>query len=331
MSVDPAALLAELIAIDSTSGREGEFAAELARRLEAQGWEVRLDEAAPGRPNVWAGPQDAPLLFNSHIDTVPPWFGPGREGSRITGRGACDAKGPLVAQWLAANALRERHPDQVGLLWVVGEEVDGLGARHANQHVRAKWVVVGEPTRCKLVSAHKGVVKFRLFARGVAGHSAYPERGDSAIHHLLAALARLRAADWGSDAQLGPANLNVGTLGGGRAANVIADEAWADVMLRSVWPVERAHRQVTGLVGEDATVQWTSLKEPSRMHVPDGWEAEAVSFSTDIPWMPDVGTPLLYGPGDILDAHTANEGLEEAQLHQAIVDFERLGAQLLGG
>src|SRR5690606_2234635 len=142
--------------------------------------------------------------------TVPPFFGPRRQGvgfpgdevsedasseneARIYARGACDTKGGIVAMAQAGARLLEAGIEDFGYLFVVGEEVDHCGAKaaRATQRLRAlktERIVLCEPTRNRIVSAQKGMVRLRLETRGVAGHSAFPERGDSAINHLLDAL-----------------------------------------------------------------------------------------------------------------------------------------------
>src|SRR5207244_4481364 len=91
-----------------------------------------------------------------------------------------------------------------------------------------------EPTGNKLALGSKGALRYEVVAKGKMAHSAYPELGDSAIHKLLDVLAEIRRIPLPSDPLLGPGTLNVGTLSGGRAPNVVADEAKADIMVRLV-------------------------------------------------------------------------------------------------
>src|SRR5262249_39001615 len=123
----------------------------------------------------------------------------------------------------------------IGLLFVVGEERNSAGAYKAATVPRgSRYIVNGEPTENQLALGSKGVLRYELAATGKMAHSAYPELGDSAIHKLLDALHAIRAIELPVDPLLGPSTLNVGTLSGGRAPNVVADEAKADIMIRLV-------------------------------------------------------------------------------------------------
>ena len=125
------------------------------------------------------------------MDTVPPFIPSSEDAGRIYGRGACDAKGIIAAQIAAAERLRHEGI-YVGLLFVVGEERDSLGAKVANDHAprTASFLVNGEPTENRIALASKGTLRVEVTAKGRMAHSAYPELGDSAIDKLIAALGR---------------------------------------------------------------------------------------------------------------------------------------------
>ena len=173
--------------------------------------------AAWGRPEV---------VLSTHMDTVPPFFPSSEDAEHIHGRGACDTKGGIAAMLGAAGELLAAGRSGFGLLFVVGEETDSLGAQAADRDPRgSRFLINGEPTENRLALGSKGGLYLALEAAGRAAHSAYPELGASAIDRLLAALARLRAVPLPTDPVLGETTLNIGTLEGGRAANVIADRA----------------------------------------------------------------------------------------------------------
>lgn len=202
----------ELIDIPSVTGDEEAIARFLERALDTRGFSVMLQEVAPGRFNVFAGdPDTTQVVMCTHLDTVPPFIPSSEDDDFIHGRGACDAKGIIGAMVTAADRLRTDGIKGVGLLFVVGEETDSAGARKANElGIDSRYIVVGEPTQNVPASGHKGVFGFMLKASGTAAHSAYPERGDSAIDRLLPALDRIRHAAWGADDVLGDATCNVG-------------------------------------------------------------------------------------------------------------------------
>jgi acetylornithine deacetylase len=323
-------LALRFLEVESVTGNEAAYAAMVAEVLEGLGLAVQRQVVAPGRENVIADGRGARLLFCTHLDTVPPWFPPREDADHLYGRGACDTKGILAAMICAGQRLRARGIVGFGYLLVVGEEVDGIGAQAADGVFTAEHVVVGEPTQNKLVAGHKGVVKVRLRAHGVAGHSAYPDSGRSAVHLLVETLHGMRKADLGRDGLLGEATLNVGRIEGGWAANVIADAASAEVMVRTVTEPGPVLARLEALCGEHVAMEVLSAKAPSRMKVLPGFETDVVGFSTDIPHLQRSGTPLLYGPGSILDAHTAGERIARASLRRAVDDYVRMAELLLG-
>ena len=234
----PADLLTALVAIDSTNpdlvpGGAGEagIARFIAGWLEARGLDVRLQEAAPGRPNVIAvahGSGGGPsLLLNGHMDTVgrgefAAAHQPRLEAGRLYGRGAYDMKGGLAACMLAAAAAAQRplRGDLI-LTAVVDEEYASLGTEQALRTVRAEAAIVAEFTELRLVLAHKGFTWFDIETRGRAAHGSRPDLGVDAIAHMGRLLVDLEAL--GRDLQkrpahplLGTGSLHASTIHGGR-------------------------------------------------------------------------------------------------------------------
>ena len=320
------------IDIPSVTGDEADYGDALVRRLEAEGFGVERQELAPGRFNVLARGRDPKVVFCTHIDTVPPWFGPTRKGSVIYGRGACDAKGPALAMIEAARSLLASGEDRIGFLFTVGEEVDSAGAKLANAQLADPWrprfVIVGEPTGNAFIRGGKGIYRCTLHAKGVAGHSSMPG-GPSAIHELVTAIQRLLASEWGNDEVFGQGTINFGEIAGGLAANVIAPAARASVLVRAVEEPAEVEARVLSHLGEHVTLEPHKSYGPIRFHVPDDRDAPVVAFGTDAPFLPAWGTPLLYGPGRIEDAHTADEKLTEASFAQAVADYESTARHLL--
>jgi len=164
--VDPVAqvrLTRQLIDIDSTTGSEGEVALFLARILRELGYRVTEQPLDSGRFNVIATVGEPSLVFSTHFDCVPPFF-PSREtGGVLFGRGACDAKGILVAQLAAAERLRQRGETRVGLVFVAGEERGSDGARAANTIANgSQYLINGEPTDNRLGLATRGVYRVNM-------------------------------------------------------------------------------------------------------------------------------------------------------------------------
>ncbi len=326
-------LIRELIDIPSVTGDELAIAQFLEGELSQRGFTVRLQEVEPGRFNVVAhSAEPVEVILCTHLDTVAPFIASSEDADFIYGRGACDAKGVLATMVEAAERLHNDGVHGMGLLFVVGEEVDSAGARHANElGIHSRYVIVGEPTENQLASGHKGALEFLLRAEGIAAHSAYPEHGDSAIDRLLTALDQIRQANWGHHAQLGSATVNIGTVAGGVAGNVMAPQAEARVFVRLVGPVAAARATLDGIVNGDARLSYevTTESEPVECETIEGLDATPVAFGSDIPALTALGKPLLLGPGSIHDAHTDGEKIAKQQALEAVDLYYRVARHFL--
>jgi succinyl-diaminopimelate desuccinylase len=238
-----AGLLERLVAIDTQNppGREMEAAALLVFELDAMGFAAEVRPLSDGRANVvaridnGAGPCFA---FNSHMDTVPVgggWTsGPLRlteRDGRLVGRGACDAKGPIVAMVEAGRLLasqRDLWRGALVLMFVADEEINGGGSRAlAKQQPRPDLIVIGEPTNNAVYAAHKGCLRPLIRAKGKAAHSGRPELGVNAILAASQLTSLFDARDRELRAQshplVGHASLTVTRIAGGIADNAVPD------------------------------------------------------------------------------------------------------------
>ncbi len=325
-------LTRQLVDIESITGNEaavGEFLAEV---LSAAGYGIELMPVEGRRSNVYATPSEAPrpaLVFSTHMDTVPPFIPSSEDGEKIYGRGACDAKGIIAAQ-IAAAELLKKAGIAAGLLFLVGEERDSLGARVASQRSPGvRFLINGEPTENKVAVASKGTLRVEVVARGRMAHSAYPHLGESATEKLVRALDRLLAMPLPSDPEVGPATFNIGLIEGGRAPNVIPDHARAHLLYRLIGPAEELKKQIVSAVGDLASVEF-GLEFPFvRLHAIDGLPTMVAAFTTDIPALTNWGQPLLLGPGSIHVAHTDREYIEKKQLSEAVDLYCSVARKLL--
>ena len=325
----------DLVDMDSTTEREGPVArcvADFLRREAGGALEVELWPVAAGEPdrfNVFARCGHPDVVLSTHLDTVPPFIPSREDATAIYGRGACDAKGIVAAQVFAALELLASGRRDFGLLFVAGEERNSAGAAAANLRPQgARFLINGEPTESRIISAGKGALRLDLRAHGRAAHSAYPELGDSAIDKLLLALARIRALDLPSDPELGPTTINIGTLTGGRAPNVIADQASAELLIRLVTPAQDLRARIQAAVAGAAEAEFVLEIPPIRLRTVPGFPTAIVAFGTDIPKLDAWGEPLLYGPGSIQVAHTEGEFIAKAELAAAVAAYARLVAHL---
>jgi acetylornithine deacetylase len=332
MSVDPIALTRALVDIDATTGREGETGAFLVRLLTDAGYAVTEQPVSDGRFNVYArrGP-DPRVVFSTHFDTVPPYFASREERGLLFGRGACDAKGILAAQFGAAERLHAAGEDRVALLFVVGEERGSDGAPVANGLAPGgiEYLINGEPTDNRLAAATRGALRLRLRADGRAAHSSFPELGVSAIDKLLDALMVVRGIALPDDAELGRTHYSVGLIEGGVAPNVISPAASAELMFRTVGE-GAAVRAALDVIESLVSIE-TVLDVPAvRFVTLAGFETAVFPFTTDVPLLTRWGRPLLVGPGSIHVAHTAEEHVAIDELLAAVDIYEGLARQLLG-
>ena len=335
MPTDPVALTRQLVDIESISENEAAVGHFLSGYLAEHGFRVEImpvpHSSGRERFNVYAGVStDAPdVVLSTHMDTVPPFF-PSREDDQyIYGRGSCDAKGIIAAQVAAAERLRDMQV-RVGLLFLVGEERGSHGARVANMQSKgSRFLINGEPTDNRLALASKGALNAIVRARGKMGHSAYPERGESAIHKLVSVLDRVLHMDLPVDPEVGASTLNIGLLQGGHAPNVIADEASASILVRLVGPSEKIHASLQQAMGGEAEVDVVLEIPFQKLKRIEGLPTMIAAFTTDIPSLSNWGEPLLLGPGSIHVAHTPDERLAKQELTEAIDLYTQIAHRLV--
>lgn len=330
-----------LVEIESTTYHEGAVGDYLASMLGGRDWVV--EKTAVPQPqesgqqgqrwNVYAGPQSGSpeLVFSTHMDTVPPYMPFREDDETMYGRGVCDAKGIIAAQVAAAETLRAQGY-AVGLLFVSGEERDSAGAKVANENPKgSRFLINGEPTDNRLALASKGALRVVLTARGKMAHSAYPELGESAVHRLIEVLGRVMALDLPVVDDVGPSTLNVGQIHGGRAPNVIADHAEAQVLIRLVGDSAETRQAIQQAVAGMAEVEFTLEIPFVRLRALEGFPTMVAKFTTDIPQLSRWGEPLLLGPGSIHVAHTPDERLNKQELLDAVDLYVEVARRLLDG
>ena len=371
----------DLVEIESISGNEHEVGNFVAQFLESQNFTVVKQEVAPvkkpsddedsepakPRYNIYAYPaahsEPPTILLSSHIDTVPPFIPysvhePHSKRSEstddliIAGRGSVDAKGSVAAQVFAALETLQTNPDaQLGLLFVVGEEIGGGGMKtfsdsDLNKNSAYHTVIFGEPTEAALVSGHKGMLGFEVLAHGQAAHSGYPWLGRSAVSGILPALTRVdhlgaipvKKGGLPASPKYGPTTLNIGTIRAGVATNVVPASARADVAVRLAAGtpeeareiIRRAVKDATRDVEADVTVDFSTHPESYSPQDLDtdvpGFKVIPVNYGTDVPNLkvrPGVKR-YLYGPGSIFVAHGDNEALTVGDLQDAVSGHKKL-------
>ncbi len=331
-----AARLMALCAMETPSGQEDAGLPDLRAWLLELGATVVEQPVAPGRTNIlalWGRPR---VLFSTHLDTVPPHVPPRLEGDVLWGRGACDAKGQIVAQLAAVQSLLAQGRDGLAWLGVVGEETDSAGAAAAlglaDRLQDLRVLINGEPTDLKLGTGQRGAQHVCLHCRGRAAHSGSPELGENATWPLLDWLQRLREQPRPEDPLLGPELWNLGLLKAGQALNSVPAEAEAHLLARTV-PGSVLLDEIRRLAPPEATVDLRLDEPPDTYPEVPGFPMAAMPFGSDAPALrilvPD-RTVVLAGPGSITVAHTLDEHLALAELEAGIDLNRRLALHFLG-
>ncbi|KAI0439534.1 hypothetical protein F4803DRAFT_530947 [Xylaria telfairii] len=332
-------LLKSLMSIVSTSELEHSIGVFLEQHLQHLGYTVERIPIAPGstRHNVYAylgSVRKTRVLLTAHMDTVPPHIPLTIDGDIIRGRGSSDDLGPLAAQIVAAEELREegkiRAEGDIGLLFVVGEENGGHGMIAAND-MGVTWEsgIFAEPTESKLAKGHKGQVAFEVIARGVACHSGYPHLGKSATSTLLTVLNELSTTSWPESDLLGPSTFNIGTLEGGEKHNIVAPSAKALCEVRMVSDLPGIKVKLAETISRYPDVELNFVFEYPEALLDweiEGFDAAPVAFGTDVPRLKDelCDKRVLYGPGSILVAHGPDEFIRVPELIESISGYKRL-------
>lgn len=329
-SFDPVALTLALARIPSPSGEEHAATEHVAGVLAGLGYHVVRQPVDRGRENVYAYREPPALVFSTHLDVVPPHLPVHEDDEWLRGRGVCDAKGIAAAMVAAAERLAHAGERRIGLLFVVGEETGSDGARAAAAlEPKGRFLINGEPTENRLVTASKGLLHVQLRATGRAAHSAYPREGRSAILTLLDTIGRIRHMPLPFDPVLGESTLNIGMLKGGVAPNVIPADAEAALLFRTVGPSDTIREHVLARLEPGVTAEFGREIPAITAPAPQGWESTTVAFASDLPFHGAWGYGVMMGPGTIRVAHTADERIRKSELLEGVEKYVELAKTLL--
>jgi len=328
-------LTRSLVDIESISGNEMRAACYVFQHLSAlaikHGGRAEQMETDGECFNVFASWGSPVVTLSTHIDTVPPYIPSREDDEYVWGRGACDAKGILASMIVAAEKLLEEGLRNFGLLFLVGEERGSIGAKAASGAFRgSRYLVAGEPTENKLALGSKGALRFEILTSGRMAHSAYPELGESAIEKLLDVLETVRKAPLPQDSLLGPTTVNIGTIVGGLAPNIVSDNARAEILVRVVGDPAPIRDLFAAAANDHAQLREILSIPITRFEQLDGYPTTIVSYSTDVPLLNGVwGKAYLLGPGSIHSAHTEDERVPKRELKAAVEIYSDIVRGLL--
>ena len=344
-------LFKDILSIDSTSGKERDMALWLNDHLEAPSKE--LMEVGDGTLNLflkWGTPS---VVFCTHMDTVPPYIKPvissevEKSHRIISGRGSCDAKGQIFATYTACKELEAKGGTGFGLLILAGEETGSWGAKaFSKTGFEAPFLIVGEPTDNKMVSAAKGTLSYDLKFTGEAFHSGYPQCGTSAVELFNQFYNALKAVEWGLDPELGETTWNVGLVSSPNPQNILSPELTCRLYFRTTFLSHQAVQE--WMVRAPEALSSALLRNPVRANAPErasaplltvtarggdvparyvtlpGFESAPVAFGSDAPHLTGFGHKIICGPGSIKVAHRDNENVLVADLEKAVEQYVKM-------
>ena len=327
----------------------------LKNRARKAGLEIETQATNSGRDNLIVrlkplGKATHRIILAPHMDTVggdlDKIFRPTKKGERLHGRGACDTKGSVAVMFHAMEHLAKRHrPANTEIVFIgfVDEECNQTGSRAFSKlKLKANLALVGEPTRCRVVTAHKGDLWLRLSTRGKAAHGARPELGRNAVHTMAKCIDTIEteyAQNLGKRRHpvLGHPTINTGIVRGGSQPNIVPDVCEADLDRRTL-PGE-SFTTISREIGE--VLKKRGLK--ARLTNVKGYTCPAMETDPTLPMVQQLmrtvrqtkplgvdyycdaaniattGVPaIVWGPGDIAQAHTADEWISIRQLERGM-------------
>lgn len=360
-------ILEDLVAIksvnpffDNESSGENGIVEYIEQLLKGTGLGLIRQNVFPGRDNLIielrTGNARHTIVFDAHLDTVGAGsmkdaFMPLIKDGRLYGRGACDTKGSLAGMLYAimqcAKTSKSLSAD-ILLLASVDEEHKYMGLRSfIGSNIPVSAAVVGEPTDLRIVTAHKGVVRFSVTTKGTAAHSSVPDEGDSAILQMMHVVQLIQNEIEPELRQkyhplCGRPTISIGKITGGSQVNIVPDKCEIEVDRRII-PGEDPEtvfsrfkenlasyisKKQVNLKVDEMLLTWpfeTDENDPVVMYSKRSAEKcllspvlMGVPFGSDASKLQRAGIPsVVFGPGSIDQAHSSNEWVDIDQVVKA--------------
>lgn len=323
--------LLDILRFNSTSGSENELAMYIFDKYKPKNSSSELQVTEEGRLNVFFKYGEPKIIFCSHLDTVPPYIEPKKNGEIIKGRGSCDAKGQLAYLFEVYKKLIDEGYSNIGMLMTSGEEDGSQGAIQANKDLKnCDYIFIGEPTENKLIKASKGNLLVKVIFKGKSCHSGYPGNGDSAVEQMIKFMNTLNSIGFPKDEVLGETTYNTGMLESKNAHNVVSDYAECKIFFRTTFATDKIIKKKLNEIKDNKTeYEFIYGDEPMNFFMVEGFKSDIVSFGTDAPAFTNVKNKILYGPGSILDAHTEKEFVKIKDLHRAVEDVKLIYKKII--
>ena len=372
-------ILSDLIAFPTVSADSNrDLIAYVANLLDDAGARVEVQQNPDGtKANLFAtlgsSDQGGGIVLSGHTDVVPvadqDWtrdpFKMVEVDGNLFGRGTCDMKGFIAATLAKANVLRDAAQKRpIHFAFTYDEEVGCIGARSlidllAARSVRPAIALIGEPTMMQVIEGHKGCCEYTVTFTGAAGHGSAPDRGVNAVEYAVRYINRLMELRQAlidrcpPESRFDPphSTINIGSLHGGSAHNVIAARAVLEWEMRPVVPEDHEYvlndlrdyvgdvllpdmRRVanwaeieTEIIGEVAglTPMEHNAARDLMFRLTGANAAGTVPFGTEAGLFQSIGMDaVICGPGSIDQAHKPDEFLSVAQLDTCLAMIDRL-------
>lgn len=314
--------LEDILLFDSTSGHENELVKFIFEKYKVNDCDIEIQKTSNGRKNIFYKKGNPKIIFCSHLDTVPPYIPPKISADIIKGRGSCDAKGQVAYLFALFQRLIAEGETDIGMLMVSGEEDGSWGAIAANKLITdSDFIIIGEPTENKLVSASKGNVCYRFEISGKSCHSGYPELGVSAVLLFNEFINKLNSYSFPVDTLLGKTTYNIGKLKSDNAHNVLSENLTFNIFFRTTFAsFDLIDKCLKEIKNDYINYEKLYFDDPIKFYTVDGFDTMTVAYGTDAPSFTNIKNKILYGPGSIHTAHTENEHIIISDLYKAIED-----------
>ncbi len=325
-------LLLDLVKIPSVSGNEKKLGEFIVKILKKSNFKIKTQivDSTIGNFNILAYVGKPKILLNAHMDTVAGKLKVYQDKDNIYGRGACDTKASIASMIVASKELIKQGITDFGLLFDVCEETDFRGIKKAINIIPAsvKTIVVGEPTGLDLINGQKGILVFKLTARGKAAHGSTPEFGVNAIEKLMSGLIKLKAINFPTSV-LGVNNINIGKILGGTADNVVPDYAEAEIAIRTsvscsdillILKNNLLDLEITPVIECDPVLNQTTKNLAGVLDVKE----RTVSYFTEMYFLSKKAKTFVFGPGNSKYAHCSDEQIEKSQLDFAVKKYSKI-------
>lgn len=325
-------LLIDLLKIPSLSGDEKKVGEFIVKRLKKSGFKIKTQivDSKKGNFNILAYVGKPKVLLNAHMDTVPGELKVYEDNQKIYGRGSCDTKSSIASMIVAGEELLRNKISDFGLLFDVDEETGLSGIKKALSIIpgSVKLIVVGEPSNLDLINGQKGILVFKLIARGKTAHGSMPELGVNAIEKLIKGLTKLQTLSFPTSL-LGENTLNIAKISGGIADNVVPDYAEAEIAIRisvpcsdilSILKNNLLDLEIVPIIECDPVLNQTTKSIAELIESKE----RTVSYFTEMYFLSKKAKSFVLGPGDIKYAHSDNEQIEKSQLDLAVKKYSKI-------